>query len=113
MKEFMYGFICASCPFGFWWWYLRGHVYDRLLQMAKLEALSENLEKRRDAIDSGLTDITPPGAGPAGQENVLFRIRPGALQKNRRSSSDSLDSQQLSRTMDYGSQDHPIETDEG
>lgn len=111
--EFIYGFGCGGIVVGFWSWRIHRACSGRVRKHLELSTLSKDLERRRDAIEFGSDTVTPPGAGPAGQENVLFRIRPGALHKSRDLSRDSLDSQQVSRTMDYGSQDHPLETDEG
>ncbi len=112
--EFWSGYLCGAGTFSWFGWRLYRNLSGRIVRIASLKALSNNLENRRDAIEFGQDQLTPPGAGPAGQENVLFRVRPGALETNRRQlARESLVRQPISATLDNVVEDHSEITNEG
>lgn len=63
--------------------YLCFHIHRsmcmRMVKHQNLQDESKELETRRETIDSGLFDETPPLAGPASSETDMLAVRPGAL----------------------------------
>lgn len=59
-------------------------LYLRVIRQAELEKLAADLEKRREATDSGRAEQLRPDAGPSSKESNLFVIHPGKLEVNRR-----------------------------
>lgn len=55
----------------------------RLAYHFELEATAEQLERRREARDSGRTTDVRREAGSAGDQSNLFALRPGKLELNR------------------------------
>lgn len=109
----IYGFLCGTCVSSVFWWNVFRNLSRRVSRNLVDKALSEDLERRRESTDFGTVDVIPLGAGPSAQENVLFAIRPGALESNRRlNDAERVDSQPISRTLDYVVEDHSEETDE-
>ena len=54
-------------------------LYLRVIRQAELEKLAADLEKRREATDSGRAEQLRPDAGPSSKESNLFVIHPGKL----------------------------------
>lgn len=55
----------------------------RLAYHFDLEATASDLERHREARDSGRATAVRPGTGLAGDQSNLFALRPGKLELNR------------------------------
>lgn len=100
MLSNLIGFACGATTFSFLCWRIHRRMCLRILRHREMEELAQALERRRDAHDFR-RDLTPPGAGPVGQESNLFQVRPGRMFLNH------LDRQQNRTTLDHvsGSKD--------
>ncbi|QGJ90104.1 hypothetical protein HWC80_gp108 [Mycobacterium phage Indlulamithi] len=83
------------------------------------EIEARRLEIQRDAYDYGVTDESPPGAGPEADESSLFATHPGTMyldhmaERIAKNLPEHVDSHQFSTTLDNvtGSQGQTSEID--
>lgn len=114
---FIGGTFWASCA----WYGVHRRLCARIVKHSNLENEAQRLEKRREALDSGLTDKLPPLAGHESGESEIFSTHPGtmALSHLETKRSENLtkvfDTSGLSSTIDgvRVESDQPINDEEG
>lgn len=79
MLQFVIGYACGAIHFGYLSWRIYRRLLSRIFFNQEQELISHRLQSRRDAIDYGIDQETPVGAGPAGEMSSLFEMHPGAM----------------------------------
>ncbi len=79
MIDFLFGFGCGALSLVQFTWFAHKRYIKRLNSIDAEERITQEFERRRDAIDSGRTDEVRADAGPAAELGGLFEIRPGAM----------------------------------
>lgn len=72
-----YGIGCGTTTFTCW--RIHRRLCSRIYRHLALENEAKTLERRREAIDSGLPDELPPFVGGELVESSLFPTHPGAM----------------------------------
>jgi hypothetical protein len=63
-------------------WRISRRLVCRMTRHLTMEVVAAELERRREAIDSGRDTDPPVDAGPAGNVVELFSVRPGQLHQS-------------------------------